>query len=199
MISYLAGIVQSVGDQKIDVRAGAFGFELQVPSSTIFIVGQAVELYVYLHWNQENGFSLFGFTENMDKTVFMLLISCTGIGPKVGLAVLQDLGSQSFIAAMYEGDEKILSKVNGIGPKKAAFIALQLKSKVADLIKSGALALEDTTFKEWQTVMQALESLNYSRQEIANALQFVKSQNTNVPTFDIMMRQALSFLAKQSL
>lgn len=199
MISYLAGTIQAVGEQRIDIRSGALGFDVQVPSSANFAVGQSVELHIYLHWNQENGFSLFGFSQAIEKTVFLLLISCTGIGPKVGLAVLQDLGAQGFISAIYEGQERVLSKVSGIGPKKAAFIALQLKNKVADLIKSGALTLEDASFKEWQTVMQALESLNYSRQEISNALQHIKSQELKALSFDVLMRQALSFLAKQSL
>ena len=73
----------------------------------------------------------------------MLVIGCSGIGPKIALAVLAHLGAQGFVEVVSCGDERALSKVNGIGPKKAEQIIVQLKHKVSKLISSGAGCYDD--------------------------------------------------------
>ena len=62
------------------------------------------DLHTYLHWNQEQGPSIFGFASDIEREVFLLIISCSGIGPKIGLAVLAQIGSQSFIRAVQQED-----------------------------------------------------------------------------------------------
>lgn len=199
MLDYVVGVVKEVQDQEITLEVGMFGIALQVPNVQNFEKGVSSKVYSYLHWNAENGPSLFGFVSPLERSVFRVIISCSGIGPKIALAILADLGAQGFLQAISTGDEQMLSKVNGIGKKKAEQIIVQLKHKVASLIESGTVDVSDVQeIAHYHDVSLALQSLNYSRQEIGRAMDYIK-KNTKVDkaTFDVLLRQALSYLSKQ--
>ena len=198
MINSISGTIKDVKEQALVVDIGPLGLLVAVPAGIKFHEGQKVDLVTYMHWNQEQGPSLFGFEHEFERTVFMLIIGCAGIGPKIGLAVLAHLGAQGFLEVISSGDERALSKVNGIGPKKAEQIIIQLKHKVSQLISSGQGSYDDTKAKAWQEVSQALESLNYTRTEISQAMQYLTAHHAGVDVpFDQMLRQALGFLSKR--
>jgi len=199
MFSYLNGIVKDRSDQAITLDVGAFAFEVKVPNSSVFSQDKKAKIHAYMHWNAEQGPSLYGFATELEKIVFLLITSCSGIGPKIGLAALNDLGAESFLQAIQTGSEKTLSKVSGIGGKKAEQMIVQLKHKVAKLIKSGVELGDAQHIAHWNTVTEALESLNYSRSEINRAMSHLQkdyADDTNV-SFDQLMRQALAVLTKQ--
>ena len=198
MIQYISGTIKEVLDQAVIVDIGALGLYVAVPSSIKFHSGQKITLSIYMNWNTETGPSLFGFEHEFERTIFMLVIGCSGIGPKIGLAILAHLGAEGFIETVSAGDERALSKVNGIGPKKAEQIIVQLKHKVSQLISSGSGCPDDSKAKTWQEVSQALESLHYTRTEISQAMQHLTAHYaaSNLP-FDQLLRQALSFLSKK--
>ena len=198
MIHSISGTVKEVNEQALVVDIGSLGLFLSVPTGIKFHQGQKVCLATYMHWNQEQGPSLFGFEHELERTVFTLVIGCSGIGPKIGLAVLAHLGAQGFLEVVSCGDERALSKVNGIGPKKAEQIIVSLKHKVSQLISSGQGCYDDSKAKAWQEVSQALESLNYTRTEISQAMQFLTAHHAGADLpFDQMLRQALGFLSKR--
>ena len=197
MINQLTGIVKSVENHAIHLAVGPMGFALQVPNGMEFSIGKQALVHIYMHWNSESGPSFYGFKEVLDKQVFELVISCSGIGPKIGLAVLGDLGASGFVSAVQMDSAKTLSKVNGIGVKKAEQIVFQLRSKVEKLISSGVqLGGNSAALEQWNTVLQALESLNYSRSEISHAMGQLKKDAPQGATFDQLMRKALNLLAK---
>lgn len=199
MISFITGTVQAVQDQTVFVAVGTIGLALSVAQSSNFSNNQEVTLFVHLHWNQESGPSLFGFKTEAERAVFLLIISCSGIGPKIALSILAQMGPAQFVRAINCGDEKTLSKVNGIGLKKAEQMIVQLKHKIAKFIETDGVQLQESSPDQWCTVTQALESLNYSKVEIAAATRYLheKCAQQNLP-FDGLMRHALSFLAKKS-
>jgi Holliday junction DNA helicase RuvA len=199
MVDYVVGIVKEAQDQHIVLDMGMIGLSLQVPNAQSFAKDASIKVYSYLHWNSDNGPSLFGFAVPLDRSIFCVIISCSGIGPKIALAILAELGSQGFLHAISVGDDQMLSKVNGIGKKKAEQIIVQLKHKVATLIESGTVDAADIKdSSHFHDVGLALQSLNYSRPEIGRAMDYLK-KNTKVDkvTFDVLLRQALSFLSKQ--
>jgi len=198
MMNFIIGSIHEIKDQTITLSMGVMGLSLQVPEPGIFQIGKEIRLFTYLHWNAEQGPSLFGFSSELEKTVFLLVISCSGLGPKIALAILSDLGPDQFLQAIQEGDDRVLSKVNGIGAKKAEQMVVQLRHKVAKLIKSGIELGTSEQFQQWNNMVQVLESLNYSRAEINASMNFLKENHIgqNLP-FDQMMRHALSFLAKK--
>lgn len=198
MIDRISGTVQSVYEASISINIGSISFQLQVANPLAFKVNQKISLLVHMHWNQEQGPSLFGFETELEKQIFLLVIGCAGIGPKIGLAVLRDLGPDQFIEAVHMNEEKVLSKVGGLGSKKVEQMVVQLRRKIEKLIKSGVELKGATRFADWQKVSEALSSLNYSRAEIAQAMHFLSEQHASpASTFDVLIRQALSFLAKK--
>lgn len=198
MISFLTGIVKNTNQLDVVLEVGPLGVEMQVPNAAALTVGKPATLQMYMHWNQENGPTLFGFTSEADKSVFMLIISCSGLGPKIALAVLGDLGAERFLHAIQTGDEASLSKVSGIGAKKSEQMVMQLKHKVAKLLKSGIELQGSDALHHFQDVAEALSSLNYSRNEISSTMKFLQESDAGATgSFDLLMRHALSFLAKK--
>ncbi len=222
MISAITGIVKQVTNQQVSlVVGGIVECTLQVPDSNCYCVGDSVTLVTYMHWNAENGPSFYGFNSHYDKRLFMLIISCAGIGPKIGLAALADLGVVSFVEAIHMSDMKTLSSISGVGMRKAEQIVMHLKNKIATLQDYGEYEGKDGNgqkdggasgggmpsgmsekAKMWQTINLTLESLNYSRTEIAQAMQHLKTVSSESLdrefTFDQLLRMALMSLAKQS-
>lgn len=162
-------------------------------------IGSQATVHVYMHWNQEQGPSLYGFSSELDKTVFLMIISCSGIGPKLGIAVLAAMSAQDFLGAIQTGNDKAFSAISGIGSKKAEQLVLQLRDKVAKLVKSGVELDEASQGGHWHTVSQALASLNYTRAEITQTMKYLsQTYGGTALTFDQLMRHALSYLAKKS-
>lgn len=198
MIDYITGLVTHARSQEITINSGFLGIAVQVPDENQFALGASATVFCHMHWNTENGPSLFGFMTDVDRVVFRAVISCSGIGPKIALAILADIGAQPFLTAIASQNDTILSKVNGIGKKKAEQIIVQLKHKVLQLIESGTILDQTIEVTHWADLLAALQSLNYSRQEIARAMDHLK-KNVSIQesSFDYLLRQALSYLSKQ--
>lgn len=197
MISTITGTVIFTDKQLIKLVTGPIGFELMVPDGSQFQRNKEYTVYACLTWNQEQGPALYGFACELDKRVFQVVTSCSGIGPRIGLAILSDLTAQGFLQAIQSGDDRALSKVSGIGAKKAEQIIVQLKHKVSQLIASGIEIKDGEQISHWHTVTQALIALHYSRSEVNNAISHLRSeQSETARSFDQLMRQALSFLSK---
>jgi len=193
-------LVHSVYDDSITVAMGAIRFRIAVAIPASFKTTEPIDLYVYMHWNQENGPSLFGFTSELERSVFLLVTGCSGIGPKIGLSVLTDLGPQAFLEAVQTGNDQMLSKVSGIGAKKAEQMIVQLKHKVAKLVKSGILQTIGGTIGKMQEVSDVLTSLKYSRLEVNAAMKHLNDNYTKLDyPFDQLVRYALSFLSKKHI
>lgn len=197
MITTLKGTITALNDQKITVDVHGIGFEITVAHPTSFTSTQNVELIIHLHWNAEQGPSLFGFTSATEKKLFLLIIDCPGIGPKLGISLLHQLSPGEFIQAIQGNNIEQLSSLHGIGKKKAEQLIVQLKDKVTKLLTSGMLETKDIT-SHAQEIAQVLTSLNYSRPEIATALEFIAAhKESDQEPFDLVLRKALTFLAKR--
>jgi len=200
MLHKVTGKVRRISPQTLAVSVGPIEFELAVPNSALFQDVTDGSFHTHLHWNQENGPSLYGFASELERQIFLLATSCAGIGPKVGLAVLAELGPQEFLRAIQGNDDRALSKVNGIGPKKAEHIIVQLRHKVEKLLESHpAKETGVTGAAHWPSLRTALESLGYSRLEISSTIrQLQNHEDAHQASFDHLMRGALALLSKPS-
>ena len=198
MLSAAYGIVTIIDKHKIDFAVGSLTFSVSVANSALFNTQISQTLFLHMHWNQETGPSLFGFTSTLDRTLFTLILSCSGIGPKIALAILDHFGAHAFSEIVQTSNSKLLSSVHGVGIKKAEHIIFDAKPKVEKLFASGAITPQTATSSAWVTVTQALESLHYSRTEINRAMEHVQEQLAgNTASFDQLLRSALSALSKQ--
>jgi holliday junction DNA helicase RuvA len=175
-------------------------YEISVPSINAFSNQQKGTIYTYMHYNQEQGPSLYGFSSKFEKTMFLSIISCSGIGPKLALTMLEHMAAQDLINIIMSHDQKALSSIPGIGAKKAEQLIVSLKHKFEKLLATG-ITVENpsTNLKVWQELSQALVSLNYSRNEVARALSFVKESDEKTAQFDQLLRKALSYLSKPTI
>jgi Holliday junction DNA helicase RuvA len=199
MINLLHGTIKDIKDQVLVLDIGPIGFEVYVANSLLFNVNDTVNLFIHLQWNQEQGPTLFGFQTETDKQIFQLIIGCSGIGPKIALAILNQLGASAFLHAIQTDNEEMLSKVSGIGIKKAEQMIVHLRHKVKKLFELG-ISIDKSSVQarqQWNDIINALESLHYSRPEINKVMKYLTETCTDpaVP-FEHLMRKALSFLSK---
>ncbi|MCK4650746.1 Holliday junction branch migration protein RuvA [Candidatus Babeliales bacterium] len=197
MIDYLIGKVKEIKNKSIVLLVNNIGFELQISQTINIKQNEEIELHTYLHWNQEKGPSLFGFQNELEKIVFLIIIECPKIGPGIAMNILSQINASNFLEIINSQNEKALSKINGIGPKKAEQLIVQLKHKVSKLLTSGKLPTQNQQdFTMWQNVSDVLKTLNYSNQEISKAMQHIaqKYSEQNIP-LDQLIRSALSFLS----
>ncbi len=201
MFSYVRGVVKQAGDQAITVDVSGMGFYMIVANPGLFQSDKEATVFVHMQWNQEQGPTLYGFLQEQEKAVFLLITSCSGIGPKIAMLILQKLSPTSFLRAIQTADIKALSSISGIGPKKAEQLILQLKHKVTALLDRGwqqAQGDDAQRLEQWKNISQVLQSLHYSPAEIDHALAHIAQETAGVELpFDSLMRKALSFLAKK--
>jgi len=198
MLNYITGTITTINDKMLTVDTGPLGLAIVVPNTQLFEIGKLQKLYVHTHWNQEQGPSLYGFVHEHERTLFLLIIGCSGIGPKIAIALLTTMGPVLFVAAIQDENPKALAQVPGVGMKKAEQIIVHLKHKIGDILTGIMDMPVAKNNNDWHSVCQALESLNYSRAEISTAMHLVRQKNEGAAvSFDLLLRQALSFLAKQ--
>jgi holliday junction DNA helicase RuvA len=199
MINLIYGTVEAIFPKQASIRTGPLCLTCFIPSTDSFIVGSSITLYTHLYWSAEQGPTLYGFETSFARSVFIVLLECSGVGPKLALSVLADLGALEFVQAIQTEDTKRLSSVSGIGLKKAEQLLVQVRHKIDKLIiLSGSELRANSVVSQWNELTQVLASLHYSKGEIDHAVMQLKQEgNTAQMPFDLMMRKALSFLAKK--
>jgi len=191
MIARLSGTVWSVGDGHIVIRAGGIGLHVHVPSGVLAQldgVGRPIELFTHLHV-RDNELALYGFRTEEELTLFKLLLSISGIGPKVALALLGTVSPDTLRQAVAQEEPRLLSRVPGIGPKTAKAIIFHLKDKLIPTVAGTAPLMSDADAE----VIAALTGLGFSLVEAQAALQSLP-RDESMPVEE-RVRQALAYFA----
>jgi Holliday junction DNA helicase RuvA len=169
MIAGLQGKLQAIGNSWAIVNVGGISFQVYMPTSalsTLGVIGEEVELYTHLHLREDNA-TLYGFTTAEELGLFQTLITVSGVGPKLALAMLSAMSVEKLTMAIAIGSADLLSEVPGIGKKTASRLILELKGKIAWLGAPAELAPENTD------VLSALTSLGYSVREASRAVAII--------------------------
>jgi Holliday junction DNA helicase RuvA len=191
MITRLSGTLWSISEDHAVIRVGGIGFYVHAPSNVLAQldgVGQPVELFSHLHV-RENELTLYGFLTEDDLALFKLLLSISGVGPKVALALLGTVSSDALRQAVVQEEPGLLSRVPGIGPKTAKAIIFHLKDKIIPTEVTKAPLLSDADAE----VIAALTGLGFSLVEAQAALQSLPPDE-DLP-FEERVRQALAYFA----
>lgn len=180
------------------VECGGVGMACQITMNTarqLPSVGSEVTLYTMMNV-REDAIELFGFAEKNELASFKLLTTVSGVGPKVGIAILSELSPERVAMAIASGDYKALTKASGVGPKLAQRIVLELKDKCA-LPTSSAGGVEipaagpASAAGSAAEAVSALTVLGFSASEAAAA---VGKLDSTLPV-ESLVRQALRSLA----
>ena len=162
------------------VECGGVGFKCMTTLGTqrqLPAVGSEVQLFTHLNV-REDAMDLFGFYTKTELNCFRMLTAVSGVGPKVGLAILSELTPEQVAMAVACGDSKSLSRASGVGPKLAQRIALELKDKVGGSsmeldFSAGVPAAVPQGSGNLALATAALQELGYSPSEINAALKGV--------------------------
>ncbi|MBE9514361.1 MAG: Holliday junction branch migration protein RuvA, partial [Chloroflexi bacterium] len=132
MIATLEGTLEYRGSDSIVIAVGGVGFQVSVPGSTLAQLGTVsdrISLHIHLHLREDN-ISLYGFASYEELGLFKNLISVSGIGPKVALALLSFLNADQMVVAITTGNVDVISQVPGVGRKMASRLVVELGEKL---------------------------------------------------------------------
>ena len=203
MYQFLRGIItekitEPTGSEKVILDVSGIGYEIHTSLSALGLIGKKGEtatVYTTLV-HKEDQMTLFGFPSLIEKELFNLLFSVSGIGPKTALNLLNNLTVSEIAYSILNEDVSHLKKSQGIGEKTASRIILELKEKIKNwnhlpIAYSDNLKSEQPSLNDARSVLQ---SLGYSNQEINQAISQIQS-NGNHKDSESIVHSALKWLA----
>ena len=200
MIAHLNGLVFRKTTESVIIDANGIGYEVIVPLSTFYNLpdesGRA-SLHIYTHV-REDTLALFGFHTRLEKTIFLMLVSISGIGPKLAINILSGIGPQELLEAIAHGDSVRLRAIPGVGKKTAERIALELKDRALKVLGQEELPAPDIPEGKDKRLVEdalsALLNLGYSAKSAKPAIDKARSQIKEM-SLEGVIREALRVLA----
>ena len=197
MIGRLTGRIARRHPTEILLDVGGVGYRVAIPLSTFCVLppeGDRAVLEIHTVV-RDDAILLYGFASDDEKSLFSALLSVSGVGPKVALALLSGLTPREFARAVETGDSPRLKSVPGVGKKLAERLVLELKDKIAKLgVVSGSLAAPPPTGGEGEAE-SALVHLGYGAGEAREALDRVRAATPTPVPIEQLLREALRILA----
>jgi Holliday junction DNA helicase RuvA len=188
MISLLSGTVRSIHGDRLVVEVGGFGLSVLVTpaTSTQVTMGSQIQLFTSLVVREES-LTLYGFVHEDARSLFELLQTVSGIGPKVALSILGALTPEDLGRAIAQEDIASIEKVPGIGRKGAQRLILELKGKLTELSHSQSYKGHQPAWRE--QLSSALVSLGFSPKEsdgaISNVVASLQSDGVEASNLDL--------------
>ncbi|CAN2201052.1 RuvA Holliday junction resolvasome, DNA-binding subunit [Candidatus Nanopelagicaceae bacterium] len=188
MISLLSGNVRSIQGDRLVVEVGGFGLTVLVtPATTTQVnLGSQIQLFTSL-LVREDSLTLFGFVNEESRSLFELVQTVSGIGPKVALSILGALTPEDLGRAIAQEDIAAIEKVPGIGRKGAQRLILELKGKLSDLSHAQLYKGHQPAWRE--QLSSALVSLGFSPKEsdgaISNVVATLQSDGVDASTLEL--------------
>ena len=193
MFYYLCGKLALLKNDLAVIDVGGVGYSLTISGTTYEAMPAnrsvkdppTIKLFTHMAV-REDGIELFGFATETELATFRLLITVSGVGPKAAMAILSHLSPEKFALAVCTDDKKTISKANGIGPKTAARVILELKDKLmkdaggADAFASVASPIAGAPAAKGGKLAEATDALmvlGYSRAEAMAAMKDMDSAN----------------------
>jgi Holliday junction DNA helicase RuvA len=206
MFYYISGRLAFADPQTAVIDAGGVGYKLTISENTYnslpprhTVDAPIARLYTYMAV-REDGIELFGFADESEMASFKMLLTVSGVGPKAAMSILSLLTPAKLALAVCTEDRKTIARANGIGPKTAARVILELKDKMlkeTDLsdasaaVLSGADVAAPSRSGKLAEAQDALMVLGYSRAEALGALKNIDTQSLEL---EDIIKKALKLL-----
>jgi len=194
MIAYLKGKLFQKSSNQAIIDINGVCYCASIPLSTYLTlgnIGDYTELSIYTHMT-DNSLSLYGFSSEDEKEIFLKLIGISGIGPKIALNILSGIEASDLEDAIRRSDVARISLIPGIGKKTAMRIALELQEKLIE--KERILQAEG--FEEREDLISALMNMGFKRKEIEKIVDETIKSHTAEAGFETLLRESLKQLAK---
>jgi Holliday junction DNA helicase RuvA len=199
MIARLRGTLVDKTPSRIVVDAGGVGYDVQIPLSTFYPLGEPgsnVVLRIHTHV-REDVIALYGFATPLEHDLFERLIAINGVGPKLALAVLSGIEPAELIRAVRDQDVVRLTRIPGVGKKTAERIGLEMKDRLPIVTEAGGqgrsgAAVEDERRSD---LLSALVNLGYQRAGVDKALDRAMAESPD-GTLEQLLKAVLKGLAR---
>jgi Holliday junction DNA helicase RuvA len=165
MITGIEGKLQTKTANGAVIKVGGISLAVQMPASalsTLGNIGDKVQIFTHLQL-REDSIALYGFATSEELDTFRILLTVTGVGPKVALSVLSAMNPGQLALAISSGNADMLCHIPGVGKKTASRLLLELKDKIAGIAVG-------TSTPEGNELSAALLSLGYSPSEVTSAI-----------------------------
>jgi holliday junction DNA helicase RuvA len=200
MIAHLHGILFRKTTESVIIDIHGIGYEVFVPLSTFYNLPDETEgasLHIYTHV-REDALTLFGFHSRLEKDIFLMLISVSGIGPRLANNILSGMGPQDLLEAIARGDSIRLQAIPGLGKKTSERIVLELKDRALKVYGQKELPVlhiaEGKDKRLLEDALSALLNLGYSVKTAKPALEKAGSL-VNDMTLEALIRESLRILS----
>lgn len=187
MIVQITGILKSKSINELIVDANGIGYLCNISTTTFNLLPEIENQFTiltYLHI-MENKHTLYGFMEKEERQLFNLLISVSGIGPKIAIQLLSKTDNKQMSNMIVSGDVKMLSSLPGIGPKTAQRLIVELKDKFT-FDNHETIPTDNSFSKNQQDAYNALLTLGYKSVDIQNKIQSLINKNPNATTEELI-------------
>jgi len=203
MIAYLKGKLLEKEANTVIVEANGIGYEATIPLSTFYELGEAgedIELRIYTYV-REDALQLFGFRTLRERSLFLKLITVSGIGPKLAITMLSGMSADEIIVAVRTDNLARLTSIPGVGKKTAERLVIELRDKLNEISSatveeraaaSNAPASVDAIYDD---ALSALINLGYQRAAAEKALKQAVQDGTEM-SVQKLLRKSLQLLAK---
>lgn len=195
MISFLEGIVDTVGVSYLVLSTNGIGYQINIPTynNLSLKTGDKTKIYTYLYL-REDKIMLYGFLTKKEKNFFELLIGTPGVGPKVGLNILSKMTPDDFSKAIVQEDLDSITAIVGIGNKLAKKIVLELKEKISKItfLEVGV----EKTFKSENIsdAIDVLKVLGYTYKKAKSAVEKTQEKFKGKLTVEELVRESLKII-----
>jgi len=199
MFAFLRGVVAAKTLDQIHLDVNGIGYEVFVPDSVHrrLVPEQNATLLTYCHI-REDTFQIFGFLREEEKSLFLMLLSISGIGPKVALSFLSAISPSDFGQAILNSDVNAITKVPGVGKKTAQRVVLEMKAKMGQDAQLSAILGEEAELDDSGSddVQAALMALGCTPQEAKKAAAKARKDLGNGASDEDLVKSALRSMAK---
>jgi Holliday junction DNA helicase RuvA len=200
MIAHLHGILLRKTTESVIIDIHGIGYEVFVPLSTFYNLPDETEgasLHIYTHV-REDALTLFGFHTRLEKDIFLMLISVSGIGPRLANNILSGMGPQDLLESIARGDSIRLQAIPGLGKKTSERIILELKDRALKVYGQKELPVqhiaEGKDKRLLDDALSALLNLGYSVKAAKPALEKAGSLVKDM-TLEALIRESLRILS----
>jgi len=197
MIAYIKGNITLKTPTYVYVETAGVGYQINISLHTYAKIEKSENVKLFTHFHvKEDSQTLYGFADDAERSLFVLLISVSGIGPSTAQVVLSSLNPDEVKSAIVSENVDAFKKVKGIGPKTAKRVILDLKDKI---LKAGGgelnlpvTAAVDNTIRT--EAIGALQALGFNKIMVQKALNKILREQPNINTVEALIKEALKQL-----
>ena len=201
MIALISGKIVYKGISHVIVDVQGVGYRVFIPLTTFYeLPGTGEPVTLHIHTNvKQDAINLFGFYTIQERDLFQLMISVSGIGPKMSMNILSGISAQELLGAISGGNVGKLIRIPGVGKKMAERLVLELKEKVVKKMmmeespQAGLQNRMDDIIAE--DVLSALVNLGYKNNVAKDALDRALRSSEEKMEMDKLLKKTLKFLA----